>query len=214
MVLTGVGTALADSGPASEQAMAQSLTVTLSAGAVVLILIGIFFAKSLANGSGKLDQDRQSGQPPITIVTSSSLQTLVEASDHETRSAVGQMASFVGQPVQSETSAPLVDKRKAPRYCIDRGGKVTADGTTYPVVIENISVGGIKGRGLPHLISAGSTVTVAVEGSSTTLTTSALLIKEDAQNGQFVLAPDAHSTWEQDFFKLIRDLTPVPAFGA
>jgi hypothetical protein len=191
--------------------MAQSLTWTLSAGAVVLILIGVFFAKSLVSGSGKLDQDQQPSPAQTSITPSTSLETLVEVSDHETRAAVGQMASFAVQP---PPSGPIVDKRKAPRYHIDRGGKVTADGTTYPVVIENISVGGIKGRGLPRVISAGSKVTVAVEGSSTTLTTSALMIKEDAQNGQFVLAPDAHSTWEQDFFMLIRDLTPVPALGA
>ncbi len=195
----------------SDQAMAETLHWVILVSAGLLGLIAALIVRSLLRSPSNYATGVKPGAA-APVSASEDVGDLVENVDRETRSAVGQMAHFVGQQPLTDSDAPLVDKRKAPRYQLNRGGAVMTDGHVYPVVIENISVGGIKGRGLPQGIAPGAQITIAIEGATTTLTTLALKIKEGVLHGQFILSPDANSNWERDFFTLVRELTPVPDF--
>ena len=139
------------------------------------------------------------------------LQAMAETVDKETRAAVGQIASLTHSMVYVGPHGP--NRRSEPRYHLDRIATVRACGSVYRVVIENISAGGIKGRGLPNTIPAGSHIEVVIDGSKIILSTIALMVDQGAVHGQFKLTPDSLGRWSEDFARLVQDLTPLKEFA-
>ena len=200
-----IPTAAAQDSAGLEQPAAALLWIAIAGIAVVAVAIAWMF-RYLARPHGKAGNDSREPSAPARSDP-------FEDEPFDALTAAEEMAERAGHPPRTEPDIPFVNKRRAHRYHLNRGGTVMANGKLYPVVIENISVGGIKGLGLPREVMTGASVTVAVEGSSTTLTTVAVLIKEGALHGQFVLTPEIHGKWERDFFMLVRDLVPLPDYA-
>jgi len=107
------------------------------------------------------------------------------------------------------TATPEANRRRKPRYRIERPGTVTVAGKTHPIVIVNISEGGLLVSGLPDGAAKGMQVAIEVPGIATPLNAVILSSEHDRLHGKFELAADAGGRWAQEYARLVAGLTPL-----
>jgi len=106
------------------------------------------------------------------------------------------------------TSTKEVNRRRMPRYKVDRGGTITS-GTSHAILVTNVSEGGIMASGLPDGISEGMRVRIGITGISASLDANVLSSEHGRLHGKFELAPDAGSGWTDQFERLVAGLIPM-----
>ena len=181
-------------------------------GVLLLVALGVGLVSKIRNADVGRTEDvaaKPSPFKPAPYGEDAELNAMAALVDHQTRAAVSKMASL--STMIGEASSPESNRRVEPRYQLKRMGSVTVDGVVYPVVIENISVSGIKGVGLPQAVPAGKHLDIVIDGTSIVLSTVALAVDAGKLNGKFQLTPDNQRRWAADFAQLARELTPIMA---
>jgi len=95
------------------------------------------------------------------------------------------------------TATAEVNRRRKPRFRLDRDGRVTVDGTSYPVTIRNISEGGMMANEVPLVLHAGARVEVLVPGGGDEPLAAKVIWNGDGRmHVKFDLASEAAHRWQ------------------
>ncbi|MGE5506699.1 MAG: methyl-accepting chemotaxis protein [Actinomycetota bacterium] len=106
------------------------------------------------------------------------------------------------------TATPEANRRRKPRYRIDRPGTCVVGGTSHPITITNVSEGGLMATGLPDGLAKGSRVEVSVAGG-VSLTATVLSTENERLHGKFDLAAETGNRWRDELARLTAGLTPL-----
>jgi len=125
----------------------------------------------------------------------------------EVAGGVTQLREILVRVVRTATEE--VNRRRKPRYGINRSATMSAAGQSHAVTISNVSEGGLMASGLPAGIAAGTRVEVAISGVSVPLTAVVLTSEHGRLHGKFELVPDTGERWRQECARLTAGLTPL-----
>jgi methyl-accepting chemotaxis protein len=100
------------------------------------------------------------------------------------------------------TATAEVNRRRRPRYRLDRPGSVTAGGTALKVTVENCSEGGLTAEGSVAGVTVGTTVELSIDGLSRRLNGRVLANERGRLHVKFTNAEEG-GQWTQDFARLV-----------
>ncbi len=107
------------------------------------------------------------------------------------------------------TATKEVNRRRSPRFRIDRAGTVLAGGQRVPVTVGNVSETGLMASGLPEGIAAGTRVEVSIDGEPDTLAATILVVERGRAHGKFEMVPETSERWRRQCARLTAGLTPM-----
>ena len=106
-------------------------------------------------------------------------------------------------------TVPRTERRRAPRYIVDRECAIFALDTRTEVTLLNASLVGAATLGPSLAVAPGDRVVLCVGGLSTLLDAVVVTVNYGRIGVQFELTPDAQTVWETEFAEMIIGATPL-----
>ncbi|WP_247878114.1 methyl-accepting chemotaxis protein [Azospirillum sp. TSO22-1] len=107
------------------------------------------------------------------------------------------------------TAMPEVDRRRAPRYALERPAVAVVDGNQHPVTVLDASEGGAHLCGALPGVREGTAIRLEIDGAGLRVAAAVRSVERDHMHVTFIPAPDERDAFRERFRALVQGLRPM-----